>query len=75
VTCGDVIALPAVRTESARSGDLAPGEQLPAERDLADDWGVAYQTVRRAMRELRERGIVVSVVGKGTFIAPPGKRG
>lgn len=39
------------------------------ERDLADEWGVAYQTVRRAMRELRERGLIVSVVGKGTFVA------
>ena len=52
------------------SGDLAPGARLPAERDLAEQWGVAYQTVRRAMRELRERGLVASVVGKGTFILP-----
>jgi DNA-binding GntR family transcriptional regulator len=50
------------------SGDLAPGARLPAERDLADDWGIAYQTVRRAMRELRARGLVSSVVGKGTFV-------
>jgi DNA-binding GntR family transcriptional regulator len=51
------------------SGNLKPGQKLPAERDLADQWGVGYQTVRRAMRELRERGLVVSRVGKGTFIA------
>jgi len=51
------------------SGALEPGAQLPAERDLAELWSVAYQTVRRAMRELRERGIVVSAVGKGTFVA------
>jgi len=51
------------------SGNLAPGQKLPAERDLADEWGIGYQTVRRAMRELRERGLVVSRVGKGTFIA------
>jgi GntR family transcriptional regulator len=50
------------------NGDLAHGQKLPAERDLADDWGVAYQTVRRAMRELRERGLIVSVLGKGTFV-------
>jgi len=29
---------------------------------------VAYQTVRRTMRELRDRGLVTSVVGKGTFV-------
>ena len=54
------------------AGELAPGSRLPAERDLADRWGVAYQTIRRAMRELRERGLVASVVGKGTFIVPAG---
>jgi DNA-binding GntR family transcriptional regulator len=51
------------------AGILQQGQKLPAERDLADQWGVAYQTVRRAMRELRERGLIVSVVGKGTFVA------
>jgi GntR family transcriptional regulator len=50
------------------SGKLRVGARLPSERDLADQWGIAYQTVRRAMRELRERGLVASVVGKGTFV-------
>ncbi len=55
------------------AGKLAPGTRLPAERDLADQWGVAYATVRRTMRELRERGLVTSVLGKGTFITAPGE--
>jgi GntR family transcriptional regulator len=50
------------------SGELAHGQKLPSERDLADQWQIGYQTVRRAMRELRERGLIVSVVGKGTFV-------
>lgn len=50
-------------------GELAPGDKLPAERDLAEHYGVAYLTVRRAMRLLRERGLVVSVVGRGTYIS------
>ena len=55
------------------SGELRPGQKLPAERDLADEWQIGYQTVRRTMRELRERGLVVSRVGKGTFVsAQPG---
>ncbi len=54
------------------AGHLAPGQKLPAERDLADQWDVGYQTVRRAMQELRKRGLVVSRVGKGTFIASRG---
>jgi DNA-binding GntR family transcriptional regulator len=50
------------------TGTLAAGTRLPAERDLAESWGVAYMTIRRAMAELRTRGIVVTVQGKGTFI-------
>lgn len=53
------------------AGQLKPGQKLPAERGLAEDWGIGYLTVRRAMRELRERGLVVSRVGKGTFVAAP----
>jgi DNA-binding GntR family transcriptional regulator len=49
-------------------GELAAGTRLPAERDLAHQWGIAYQTVRRVMRELRERGVVISRQGRGTFI-------
>lgn len=55
-------------TAQITSGALAVGAKLPAERDLAEQWGVAYLTVRRAMRELRERGLVTSVVGKGTYV-------
>jgi GntR family transcriptional regulator len=61
-------------TGQIQAGNLRPGSRLPAERDLADQWGVAYQTIRRAMRELRARGLVASVVGKGTFIVPDAQR-
>lgn len=54
------------------AGDLAPGAKFADSRELAEDWGVAYQTVRRAMRELADRGLVVSRVGKGTFVAGGG---
>jgi len=50
-------------------GELRPGHKLPAERDLASEIGVGYMTVRRAMRLLRERGLIVTVVGRGTFVA------
>lgn len=44
--------------------------KLPSERDLADDYGVAYTTVRRAMEVLRERGLIITRHGRGTFIVP-----
>ena len=49
-------------------GSWQPGHRLPAERAMADDWGVAYLTIRRAMKELRERGLIVSVQGRGTYV-------
>lgn len=55
------------------AGELPPGSRLPAERALADEYGVAYMTMRRAAQELRNRELIVTVHGKGTFVAtaPP----
>jgi len=52
-------------------GSWQPGHRLPAERVMADNWGVAYLTIRRAMAELRERGLIVSVQGRGTYVIAP----
>jgi DNA-binding GntR family transcriptional regulator len=43
--------------------------KLPAERALADEYGVAYVTVRHAMQVLREQGLIVTIHGRGTFAA------
>lgn len=51
-----------------RAGELSLGRRLPAERDQAEEYGVAYLTVRRAMKELRERGLIKTVVGRGTYV-------
>jgi DNA-binding GntR family transcriptional regulator len=51
------------------SGEFAPGTRLPAERDLAAYYGVAYDTVRRATAVLRDRGLIVTVHGRGTFVS------
>jgi len=42
--------------------------KLPAERALAEEYEVSYITVRRATAILRERGLIVSIHGRGTFI-------
>jgi DNA-binding GntR family transcriptional regulator len=49
-------------------GILRPGDKLPAEQALAEEYGVAYNTARRAMKELRERGLIETIWGKGTFV-------
>ncbi len=43
--------------------------KLPAERALAEEYGVSYITVRHAMAMLRERRLIVSIHGRGTFVA------
>ncbi|WP_458246330.1 GntR family transcriptional regulator [Streptomyces sp. MAI_2237] len=54
-----------------RAGELRPGARLASERDLAQEYGVAYLTVRRAAGVLRERGLIVTVHGRGTYVADP----
>lgn len=50
------------------SGRLPKGARLPNERDLGAQYGVAPGTARRAVRELRDRGLVVTLPNKGTFV-------
>ncbi|MFW3474479.1 winged helix-turn-helix domain-containing protein [Streptomyces microflavus] len=53
-----------------RSGRLPVGARLPNERDLGTQHGVAAGTARRAVQELRDRGLVVTLPNKGTFVRP-----
>ena len=50
------------------AGELPEGARLPAERDLAADYQVAVGTARRAVEELRQRGLVVTLPAKGTYV-------
>jgi len=54
-----------------RAGELAPGARLPGERELAEEYAVALGTVRRALQEMRDRGLVTTTPSKGTFILRP----
>ncbi|MEU1787147.1 winged helix-turn-helix domain-containing protein [Streptomyces sparsogenes] len=51
-----------------RSGRLQPGARLAGERDLAREYGVSIATARRAVQELRDRGLVTTLPAKGTFV-------
>jgi GntR family transcriptional repressor for pyruvate dehydrogenase complex len=54
--------------ESILKGALKEGDQLPAERDLAQQFGVSRTAVREAVKTLREKGLVEAYPGRGTFI-------
>lgn len=51
------------------AGELKSDERIPGEIDIAANYGVARMTAGRAVKELRERGLVYTVRGKGTFVA------
>lgn len=50
-------------------GILRPGERLPSERDLADKLGVSRPSLRDAIADLADRGLLVSKAGSGVFVA------
>ena len=54
-----------------QAGELKPGHRLPPERDMADEYGVAYNTMRKSIEILRERGLIVTMHGRGTFVNDP----
>ena len=49
-------------------GRLAPGDRLPPQRELARRLGLDFTTVARGYVEAGKRGLVESVVGRGTFV-------
>jgi GntR family hexuronate regulon transcriptional repressor len=55
-----------------RSGKFAPGQRVPSERDLAEQFGVSRPTVREAMLALEIRGLIEARHGSGIYVAEPG---
>jgi GntR family transcriptional regulator len=55
--------------ERINDGRLPPDAPLPNERHLAAEHRVSLGTVRRATEILRERGLVVTLRSKGTYVA------
>lgn len=54
-----------------RAGHYQPGEALPAQRELAASYGVTLMTLRQALRQLSDEGLIAQQAGRGTFVAPP----
>ena len=59
--------------DAIASGLLSPGDRLPTEKDLAAWLGVSRLTLRHALTDLVERGLITRTIGRhgGTFVADP----
>lgn len=55
---------------SILNGELQEGEMLPSMRALARDLHISVITTKRAYEDLERDGFVVTVAGKGCFVAP-----
>lgn len=56
------------------AGVYRPGDKLPSEAEFMESLGVSRITVRSALKELEEAGLVVRARGKGTFVAEDDKQ-
>src|SRR5712671_7097663 len=54
--------------DSVQKGTLKEGDQLPAERELAQQFGVSRTAVREAIKALHEKGLLDAYPGRGTFV-------
>jgi GntR family transcriptional regulator len=52
------------------SGQLLPDRPVPSETQLQQEFGVARGTARKAIAVLREQGLVVTVMGRGSYVNP-----
>ena len=56
------------------SGRLQADRPIPSESWLCQEYGVARGTARKAVAELRDQGLVKTVVGRGTYVIARGER-
>ena len=50
------------------AGEIKVGDQLPSERELAEQFGVSRVAVREAVKSLRQKGLLEIRPGRGTFV-------
>lgn len=62
------IAIARAIAAAVRDEELIPGQVLPAQRELAESFGVTVMTVRQAITVLTEQGLLTSEQGRGTYV-------
>lgn len=59
--------------EQIKTGKLRPGDRVPSEKELADQYRVSQITSKNALIGLADEGVLVRVQGKGTFVKQEGE--
>lgn len=54
-----------------RAGRYAPGHAIASEKQLEQEFGISRNTTRKAIALLRDEGLVVTVAGRGSYVADP----
>jgi GntR family transcriptional regulator len=57
--------------EKVRAGAWPPGEPIPSERELSEQYGISRMTVRQSVSELVNEGLLFREQGRGTFVERP----
>ncbi len=57
--------------KSISQGLYKPGDKIMTEAEMAKEYGVSLITVRKAVSQLMEKGLVIKKQGKGTFVTKP----
>lgn len=59
-----------VLRDKVESDELAPGDMVPSEHELANAFSISRATARRALEDLTSEGLFIRKQGKGTFVSP-----
>ncbi len=51
-------------------GTYVPGDQLPSQREMCQQYNMSHMTVRRAIADLINEGVIYPIAGKGLYVAP-----
>ena len=66
------VQLAGLLRERIKAGEIGP--RLPSIMELSDQTGLSAATVKRALRLLRDDGLIYTVPGRGTFVVPENER-
>jgi GntR family transcriptional regulator len=57
-------------TSKIKDGELPPGSALPPQKELSTRYGVTLATLRQALKQLEDEGLLSQEPGRGTFVFP-----